>query len=410
MPWTARLVRNLTLRLHCRTLVRAFQPSTSFLQADQLREPIQRLLEPLERYSSVLTTSFAQSDGIVPALLRLATYQHLWIREPENWVVPRNADPASQFRDLIDHLLVHYELPEFYYGAWFVNGNLQVADRDWFCHVAQGGNIRRAPNMFPFLGKRAAHLMHEAPRDCTLRQALRYGQLRALGMQEAWIPRILTGPGAIDFAHDATWLPLFAMMTQNPSLDPEDIATICEHVHAQIQQAHPKTVSLKGRTLAELLRSAHNGLRDLLKLARKYGYTYTEADLVDPLIRRRIRTLANLVWEPMNDLQPFEWKHRRTRWQIVELCSQHALYEEGRDLSHCVSSYGVECRSGISAMFSLRLWLADRQQWERCATIEVEPKDRRIVQVRGFANQAPEEEEVQVIQLWARTNQLRWYR
>ena len=82
-------------------------------------------------------------------------------------------------------------------------------------------------------------------------------------------------------------------------------------------------------------------------------------------------------------------------WSFVELTSGDDLFREGLALRHCVASYAARCAAGHSAIVSARF------DDERRLTIEVEPRTRRIVQVRGFENRQATEEEWEVISCWA---------
>lgn len=85
-------------------------------------------------------------------------------------------------------------------------------------------------------------------------------------------------------------------------------------------------------------------------------------------------------------------RHARDGWQAVELLSADALLAEGSAMSHCVSSYSGQCRSGETRIFSILL------NDERVCTLQIsgagnlsdldEKAKFHIVQNRGKANKS----------------------
>ena len=404
-PWTARHIHNTHLRYHCRQLGRTFQKPAS-TQALPLRGACLRLVEGLECASDVFTRQMPKRRNIVPALLRIAAYQQHWIRGPESWKSQPDHGPREQFHDLIRHLFTCYAMPGFYLNAWYATGGLEHVDRDWFCQVARGGYIRRLPGVPAGLTKRAAHLMAGAPDHFSIRQAMRFGQLRALELPETFIDLVLRQPMATNFGADGIWLPFFMMVARDGSLDAEEFLSVLHYLHAEIRDPKLRRVSLKERSLRELLRSAERSLRDMLVLARQNGIEYSEADLERPEVRAHLRSLAATIWPPMDLVAPFEIENRG-RWRIVELCSQRDLQFEGRELEHCVASYGSKCLAGKSAIFSLRRWEEDDQYWDPWLTIEVDTRNRHIVQMRSVWNHDPVPRELDMVRAWCKARDIK---
>ena len=73
------------------------------------------------------------------------------------------------------------------------------------------------------------------------------------------------------------------------------------------------------------------------------------------------------------------------RFEITELTSAAALAWEGSRLGHCVATYAHKCLQRQSSIWSLRRFVDDKPG-KPIATIEVDPKRRRIVQLRGYKN------------------------
>lgn len=402
--WKARRIKNRTLRGHCRTLGKTFQ-KTDVEEAEQLRKPCLRLCRRLEEDTEMFTATVPGGRELVRILLRLAAYQDCWIRTPESWVINYDHDPASQFCDLRRHLLGKYEVPALYESAWYANGLLRHQERDWYCHVIQGGSLRSAPGMFASVSRRAIHLMNDAPDFFSLRLAMRFGQLRALEMTPPLLGHLLRSEVARDLEHDEVWLPFFMMLRDAGDLVLEDVDLIIHHLRDEIRSFG--SIRLKGRSLADLMRSAQRGLIAHLKVARKAGYDFTEEDLGDRVVRSKLLHLASGWWKALPDVAPFCYRGRSEEWKVEELCTQVDLRKEAEALRHCVSTYGPSCRAGKSAIFSLRRRWDESAKWESLATLEVEPTGRSIVQAQGDWNDPLSERERQIVSRWACENDIR---
>lgn len=303
------------------------------------------------------------------------------------------------------HLMASYPMPGFAFNAWDARGALAHTDRDWFCHVARGGSIRDAPGTPESLTKRAAHLMRDAGSELTIPQAMRFGQLRALRIPDPFIQAALRHPMATAFEEDGIWCPFFMMVAQEPSLGLDEFVGILHYLRAEIRDPNIKRVSLKERSLRQLRRSARRALRGMLFIARRNGFNYTEADLDRPDVQAHLCSLAASIWPPMKDVAPFEITNEH-RWHIVELCTQRDLQSEGSELTLCVASYGSRCRVGKSAIFSLRRWEEDEHYWDPWITIEVDPRSRRIIEMRSIWNDPPIPRELEMVEAWAAENAL----
>ena len=178
-PWTARHISNNNLRQHCHLLARTFRGPHPL--TDPIREPCARLLRVVEGKCCLLTSVHPSKFPAIPVLARIAAYATHWIREPETWIGIQSIDPRKILRSLLHHLFASWQVPDFFDNAWLVKGDMNYLERDWYCHLAAGGSMRNVRGMPPSITSRALHLAMKAPRDLTIRQALRWGQIKALG-------------------------------------------------------------------------------------------------------------------------------------------------------------------------------------------------------------------------------------
>jgi len=101
----------------------------------------------------------------------------------------------------------------------------------------------------------------------------------------------------------------------------------------------------------------------------------------------------NLRWKSKG----WDWEWRPApddAWSIRELTTEKALHEEGARMAHCVPLYSDPCFAGQSSIFSLA------HRGEPCLTIEVSPLHGNVVQLRGFRNRSPNEEESAIVERW----------
>lgn len=91
-------------------------------------------------------------------------------------------------------------------------------------------------------------------------------------------------------------------------------------------------------------------------------------------------------------------------WSIRQIIRKTDLIREGVELRHCVGSYFEDCRRGQTTIWSLRSHglTSDR----RVLTIELNPKQRRVVTALGYRNRRPSADARRVMERWARLNHL----
>ena len=85
-------------------------------------------------------------------------------------------------------------------------------------------------------------------------------------------------------------------------------------------------------------------------------------------------------------------------YSIEQIISSNELYNEGRQLHHCVYSYSSYCESNSCQIFSLSI-IDQKNKSRPLLTIEVKEND--IYQVRGKYNREPIDYELEIINKWA---------
>jgi hypothetical protein len=92
-------------------------------------------------------------------------------------------------------------------------------------------------------------------------------------------------------------------------------------------------------------------------------------------------------------------------WQLIELTSGEQLRQEGSALRHCVVSYADRCWRGTSRIWSLRVQRGEYVQ--HVLTIEIDTRQRAVVQARGWRNRAASGKPLQLLEEWTMRERLR---
>ncbi len=400
-PWSGPAIGKPILRKHTRILARMYRKDNFWTR--RLREACKLLIPLVERGTPLLTQVDRGTLNTIPVLLRLAEYRDQWIREPESWKPDLQLDPRQLLISLIHHLVLEYEIPKFCDGAWFINGPIRHIERDWFCHLAQGGNIRKFPGWVPPMTKRAASLFLIVPESFSMREAIRYGQVLAIGISISDAIAITSSRIGLDFSYDSIYLPMLEMWaaTQREMLELEIVS---DYIWARCHLYGPQSIQFKGRTWASLVNSARNFFLEGIKVT---GLDYLVPSDIDCSYWRNLtlRALAD-SWNPMVEVKPFEKVSEGWFWKMVEITSQRELDEEGSDMDHCVSEYSGACQRGEISIFSLRSRRQSDSELDRDVTVEVWRKKRKVLQVKAWRNRRPHRSTRRMVMQWCKENDI----
>ena len=347
-----------------------------------------KLLLYLEVNSDLLKeTTYIQS------IAALANHHESWIRPVETWKVKKH-NRDRQLSELARHLLAAYEVPPFMDCVW-LSGN--VTHQNWFKHIGTGQNIRTAPDIPISLTKKMAHHFLKAPRHYTIEEALRWGQVHALGgdkyLADAFRGTRLTGT----FSNDDFWINVIRFFIANPMLDVSHVNPIIDYIWHQkyenqrvfiergvareIGPAQPN-FSMRGRTPDTLLRQVEAWHGELGRESKA----------------RELEWYGSEIGE-FHLLEGSEASRNMKFWSIRELLSSDELIDDGRALRHCVSTYARSCHTGRSSIWSMEI--EDENGRRKILTIEVSPREKVIRQVRGRRNRLPTPKEKDLLSRWA---------
>ena len=357
-------------------------------EASMAPKALLKLLLYLEANSDLL-----KEDTYIQGIAALANHHESWIRPIAEWRV-RKHNRDRQFSELARHLLAVYEVPLFMDSVWF-NGN--ATHQNWFKHIGTGQNIRTARDIPILLTKKMAHHFLKAPKHYTVEEALRWGQVYALGGDRYLVDALRQTRLTQSFNNDDFWLNVIRFFIANPMLDVSHVQPIIDYIWHQryenrrvfveegvareIGPAQPN-FSMRGRTPETLLRQVEEWHGELGRESKS----------------RELQWHGSGIGE-FHILEGSEASRNMKFWSIRELLSSDELIDEGRTLGHCVSTYARSCHTGRSSIWSMEI--EDENGRRKILTIEVAPRERVIRQVRGRRNRLPTPREKELLRKWA---------
>ena len=282
-------------------------------------------------------------------------------------------------------------------AVWFMGPSKAATERQrWFAHIGSGENIRTAETPI-LLTKRMAHHFMQAPADCTVDQALRWGQVVGLGGSPRLAKAIMASRLSEHFDHDDFWITVIRFFIDNPMLDLIHISPIIDYLHDQrfakreelvaagvfeLRPPAQPNLTMKGRNPATLLRQVEQWHRQLGKSA--------------------VNIKAEWAGSGIGDYDAIEGRAGSPslrRWKIQELLSARALLAEGHAMHHCVASYAHSCARRMTSIWSLQM--QNHEGSQRVLTVEVRLASKTICQARGKRNVMPDAKAKDILRRWA---------
>lgn len=362
----------------------------------RMREAFRDLMLHLEAHAERLLEAQTEwgSNPFLFGLLSLARQSAYWVRSLDDWR-PTTRNAGRQFSQLARHLLARYEVPAFLEAALF-DGYADEDRESWFRHVGQGGSLRTAPGLTVPLTKRMAHHALLAPDACTVIQALRWGQVLALG----GTPRLafaLNGTElgtSMESVEQEQWRQtVIQWLVNQRMLDPSQVGPIVTYVLRR--RRRERSFSMQGRTPQSMLRLIQE---------------WSEAQAARERERTRSGGRARYRYRefPPSGLAPGIWETgrgaQRRIWTIEEIRCNRDLIAEGREMRHCVATYEHSIAQGHSSIWSMRVERPEGVQ--RAVTIEVHPRRRQVVECLGKCNRMPTSDELRILERWVQENGL----
>ena len=347
-----------------------------------------KLLLYLEANSDLL-----KEATYIQGISALANHHESWIRSLETWKVKKH-NRDRQFSELARHLLAAYEVPLFMDSVWF-NGD--GTHQNWFKHIGTGQNIRTAQDIPIPLTKKMAHHFLKAPKHYTVEEALRWGQVHALGGDRYLVDALRQARLTQSFSNDDFWMNVIRFFIANPMLDVRHVHPIIDYIWHQryenrrvfvergvareIGPAQPN-FSMRGRTPETLLHQVEEWHSELGRESKGKELEWYRSQIGE-----------------FHLLEGSEQLHNMKFWSIRELLSNDELIDEGRSMQHCVQTYARSCHTGRSSIWTMEI--EDENGRRKILTIEVALPEKIIRQVRGKRNRLPTPKEKNLLGKWA---------
>ncbi len=358
------------------------------------REDLLRLMLYIGENSELL-----KDTSYIKGIEMIANHADSWIRPLESWFVKRH-NRDWQFSQLLRHLFAKYDIPQFMDRVWLIENETY---QNWYKHIGSGQNIRTAPEIPITLTKKMAHHFLSAPKHYNVDEALRWGQVQALGGDKRLMDALRGTHLIKNFSNDDFWLNVIRFFIANPMLDVQHVNPIVDFIwnhkfanqrvfveRGVVEEIGPPqpNFSMRGRTPRKLLSQVNDWHRQLGKESKQGSYEWEHSEIGDLVVKE----------QRMDNYTP-------RYWRIQELLSTDELIEEGRVMKHCVVTYSESCFTGKTSIWSMET--EDEYGKNNVLTIEVLMAEKLIRQVRGKRNRLPTPKERSILKRWTRKEKLK---
>ena len=310
-----------------------------------------------------------------------------WLRPLKEWK-PKGKSPNSQFRSLVKHLLVLYTMPEFLYSVFFEEDeDTRRVGVKLFRDLGNGASFYKLvkSGTFPVpLTKRMCHVFLQSTVKFGFLEAVRHAQVTVLGgdrrVAQAVTATRQLGRGFKD--NEEFWATVVQWTCNQGMLAPGQLGPIYDWIGRQAHE-NPE-FSMKGRTGLSVLRAVEEWHGDLAKERKIDGHKYDPSGFEPWYHERKVRLPSG--------------GHHMQKHCITEVATSKELAAEGKKLSHCVYSYSWSIKRGQISIWSYRV------DGERTLTVEVDNRNKRVMQCRGKSNRAPTLQELAQVRKWMQEN------
>ena len=340
------------------------------------RKSLSHLIEVCRRSKLV---EYTQQNDYINGLVNLSKWWWMWKDNPDFWS-PKSKNIDRQFASLARHLLCKYQVPAFMDKVWYKIDSENELYQEWFINLGQGENIRKQRFLPIELTKKMGHHFLEAPNHFTVKEAIRWGQVKGVGGDHRTALGILSTPLSTDFSNNEFWTSVIRFFIDNPMMDTNQYGPICDYIRNQ--KFHDRGQIYVDNELVHLGPTQPNfsmHRRDPNVLLRQVEDWHRELREMP-----RFGTMReDCSWSSCG-IPGFIHKGKEEINEIVEILSSRELYAEGEIMKHCVGSYVDSCKNNQIAIYSYRR--IDVSGIHHEATLEVRISDRTISQARKKCN------------------------
>ncbi|MEM7182326.1 MAG: PcfJ domain-containing protein [Spirochaetota bacterium] len=357
------------------------------------RKLLKRLLVHISECSDLLQveegaryTTLTEAKLFLMAIKNLVLRKDLHLQSPLEWPGLYGSKRVV-LESLLRFALGKYQVPLAMTSIWteaFSSESMQL--QTLYTQVSCGMSLRKL-NPPLSLARKMERFFLDSPGHLTFMQALRWAQVRGLGGNESLAREILdSNLGLLPERDEFHQSVILYFANHQAAIKMAEVGPLVDYINfakyeAKSQWQHwQANFSLKGRKL-DSLRKAMQAWHESLRYSPRQMFHFCNA----------------VKWKATG-MEAFEYiaEKEGALWTITEVLSSDELYQEGKAMHHCVSSYLSSCLNGKTSIWSLRC------NGLRVLTLEVIPKSRKIQQIRGLANRRATMEELKIVALWKR--------
>ncbi|MFP9114975.1 PcfJ domain-containing protein [Flavobacterium sp. RHBU_3] len=317
-----------------------------------------------------------RNPAYIDVLANISRFGNKTVRPIEDWTKD-SLTADGQLASIIRYLFAVYEVPQFMEHV-FAESN--IVHMLWYIQLGRGDSVLSLCAFPAKFTHKMAHEFRNTPGhvytiDQAIRraQALGYGATHKLAENIAWSVNVAE---IKDNAFRAKMIQFVAKHARGAQF------VEVESVMGYVAEKHGEATGfkLKGRAWAALVKAAREHEVEKAK---------------------RLAAEMRGDWKPVA-IADYEAVEEMYTYRIVQLVTSEELYEEGREMSHCVADYADDCAEGEIAIFSVRSFNADYDGYYTLATLEYSVTENAIVQAQGRFNENVSAEAEKHILAWTK--------
>lgn len=325
--------------------------------------------------------SLLRNYSYVNALHCMCSFGDRLVRNVEDWV-NQELSAEQQIRSLIRHCFAKFETPSFLEKSFFNGDKIQML---WYVQLGSGRSVKTLSQMPLVLTGKMEHAFRLAPRDFTPWEALRYAQAIGFGASLRTAKTIGQSRLAQNFGkHEVFWSGAVAFFSREESLNIVQMHLLFDYL--EYAYTNNPLLNFKGRTYNALLKQSQEWQKNV--------YINSVGGVID--------------WNPSGIKQLYKEEHelgKKVVYKTIELLNSAKLYDEGKEMHHCVAEYNEACQEGKCAIYSMQREVAG-QEAERLATIEIELPNKELGEFKAKFNHEPNSKAKELMNYWIENSEL----
>lgn len=320
-----------------------------------------------------------RSKNNVDILFKMSLQGDRFVRNIEGWK-REGLSESQQMESLLKYCFELYPTADFLRETFYKTNYTHIT---WYLDIGLGKSVFDLTGFPEIVTKKMAHEFTIVDEKCSVEKALSIAIIKSYRPSQI-VERLLLNSFLVsqDLTQDQFWRNTIEFFCKYELLEHYEFYGVLDYLqHIKNENVE---FTLKGRSF--------NGLKRLSDEWHSVVY-------LQKVERRK------LVWKAQ-EIPTFEYTNdeeaKEKKYKIKELCTSVELHIEGMNMGHCVASYDRHCLHGDSSIFSLYEFAEEDKLIERLATLEMDPKNKKIVQARGKFNQKPSKTALSVIKKWAK--------